>query len=88
MALTDPKLTEEQLRHVISSYLDEIMHYYQDQQRTVFDNSNNDGERRLENRARELLAAMGVSKDPDKRREAILQVMCRAMQRREPELSS
>ena len=83
-----PMLTQEQLRHVILSYLDEVSHFYKVQQRQIIEAVDNQADLRLENKASELLLALGVSKDPAERRKAVLQVLCRAMQRQEPDLPS
>lgn len=80
-----PMLTQEDLRHVIVSYLNEVSHFYQEQQRQILEAADNQPELRLENKASELLLALGISKDPEERRKAVLQVLCCAMERREPE---
>lgn len=77
-------LTQEEFRHVIVSYLDEVSHFYKQQQRQILEAADNQSELRLENKASELLLALGIWKDPEERRKAVLQVLCRAMERREP----
>jgi len=81
-------LSQEQLRKIISNYLDEVLRYYQDQQRIELNGLVSEGDHRLEQRASELLGAMNASLDPSERRKAILQVLCRAKQPRDLSLAS
>lgn len=77
------EINEDQLRQIISGYLEEVMHCYEEQQRLLLESGGHDCDR-LEQKARELLEAMTVSVGPDERRRAILQVLCRARGHREP----
>lgn len=89
--MTDPnweRLSQEQLRKIISNYLDEVLRYYQEQQRIELNGLGSEGDRRLEQRASELLGAMTASLDPGERRKAVLQVLCRAKQPRDHSLAS
>jgi hypothetical protein len=61
-------LSEEQLRKIISNYLDEVLRYYQEQQRIELNGFGSEGDHRLEQRASELLGAMTTSLDPGERR--------------------
>ena len=69
------RVSDEQLRHIITSYLDEVLHCYQEQELWLEDSARKFD--RLEQKASELLKAMMTSGEPGERRRAILQVMCR-----------
>ena len=81
------ELTEEELRQIISNYLDEVSRYYQERQRISLEGGRVDLDW-LEHMANELLQAMRASVEPKERRRAVLQVLCRANQYREPGLSN
>ena len=84
---TSEQINEDQLRHIISSYLDEVVRCYEEQQRLQVEGFGHHSER-LERKASELLEAMMASVDPDARRRAILQVLCRAREHHDPNLPS
>jgi RNase adaptor protein for sRNA GlmZ degradation len=77
--------SEEQLRQIITSYLDEVVRCYQAEQRCEQRGGEFD---QLERKASELLQAMMDSVKPDERRRAVLQVLCRGREHREPALPS
>ncbi len=74
------QVSDEQLRQIITSYLDEVLHCYQEQERLWLEDSACKFDR-LEQKASELLEAMMTSGEPGERRRAILQVMCRTNSR-------
>ncbi len=80
-------LSDEQLRQIVSRYLDEVVRCYQEQQRD-WPEPGRRGSGRLEEKADELLQAMMSSIEPGERRRAVLQVLSRAKEHREPELPS
>lgn len=78
--------SEEQLRQIINSYLEEVVRCYQ-AQHCGLQGSGREYDQ-LERKASELLQAMMNSAEPEERRRAILQVLCRASEHREPTLPS
>ena len=78
-------LSDDQLRKIVSTYLDEVLRCYQEQQQ-AWPEANRREFGRLEQKANELLQAMMSSLEPVERRRAVLQVLSRAKQRREPDL--
>lgn len=81
------QMSEEQLRQIISSYLDEVSRCYEEEQRSWMQGGGCQNDH-LEQKASELLEAMMISGEPGERRRAILQVLCRAKEHREPSLPS
>jgi hypothetical protein len=81
------RLSDEQLRKIVSRYLDEVVRCYQEQQR-VWPETGRREFGRLEQKADELLQAMMSSIEPGERRRAVLQVLSRAREHREPNLPS
>lgn len=81
------RLSDEQLRQIISRYLDEVVRCYQEQQR-AWPEAGRREFGRLEEKADELLQAMMSSIEPAERRRAVLQVLSRAKEHREPNLPS
>lgn len=80
-------LSDEQLRQIVSRYLDEVVRCYQEQQRAWPESTRRESGR-LEEKADELLQAMMSSIEPGERRRAVLQVLSRAKEHREPNLPS
>jgi len=81
------QMSEDQLRQIISSYLDEVSRCYEEEQRFWMQGGGRQNDR-LQQKASELLEAMMTSGEPEERRRAILQVLCRAREQREPTLPS
>jgi len=81
-------LSNAQLRNIISSYLDEVLRYYKEQQRIALEGPGSEPDQRLEQKAAELLEAMMTSGDPVERRRAVLQVLSQAKQPRETSFPS
>jgi len=79
--------SEKQLRKIISRYLEEVVRCYQAQQGCDQQDSGREYDQ-LERKASELLEAMMQTAEPEERRRAILQVLCRAREHREPTLPS
>ena len=75
-------LSDEQLRQIVSRYLDEVVRCYQEQQRAWLEPGRRESGR-LEEKAKELLQAMMSSIEPGERRRAVLQVLSRAKEHRE-----
>jgi hypothetical protein len=83
-------LTPDELRRIISGFLDEVLHYYREHQRISLESrgTGSESDQRLEQCAIDLLNAMAGSVDPSARRKAVLQVLSRGKQYREPSLPS
>jgi hypothetical protein len=85
---TGEDLSGAQLRKIISSYLDEVLRYYKEQQRIGLDGPGSEPDQRLEQKAAELLGAMMTPGDPVERRRAVLQVLSHAKEHWETKLPS
>lgn len=77
--------SEEQLRQIITSYLDEAVRCYQALQRSDQQGGGREFDQ-LERKASELLDAMMNSVEPEERRRAVLEVLCRVQEQRESTL--
>jgi hypothetical protein len=69
------QMSEEQLRQIVSNYLNEVLRCYQEEHRFWLQGGERQFER-LERKASELLEAMMTSVEPGERRKAVLQVLC------------
>ena len=81
------QMSEEQLRHIVSNYLKEVLRCYQEEHRFWLQGGECQFER-LEQKASELLEAMMTSVEPRERRKAVLQVLCRAQEQHQSNLPS
>ena len=81
------QMGEEQLRQIVSNYLNEVLRCYQEEHRFWLSGGERQFER-LERKASELLEAMMTSVEPGERRKAVLQVLCRAQEQHQSSLPS